>query len=170
MSQVTQILELQLKYAGQIRDAYNKYVLFSFYMDCQALENIPTCVPQKVKTQQFPSYTGLQLRVLFLRQGGASIYVLHDTFDKHIGDMKKPVTMSSLISTIRKLLHVYLRRSKHSSSLPTQYCNLGSDFLRQVGDSNYVLYDTFGVLIDCIKSLESRSSLRSTIRKFKFSS
>ena len=27
------------------RDAYNKYVLFSFYMDCQALENIPTCVP-----------------------------------------------------------------------------------------------------------------------------
>ena len=45
MSQVTQILELQLKYAGKIRDAYNKYVLFSFYMDCQALENIPTCVP-----------------------------------------------------------------------------------------------------------------------------
>ena len=105
---------------------------------------------------------------VFFRQGRASLYILHDTFDIYIGDIKKPVTMSSLISTIKKLLCLYLNVPKRSSSLPTQDCKLWF-ILRQVGGRNYVLHDTFGVLIDCIKSFEARSSLGSTIRKFKFS-
>ena len=70
------------------------------------------------------------LESVFLRWSRASLYILHDTFDIYIGDIKKPVTMSSLISTIRKLLCLYANVPKRSSSLPTQYCNLWFIILR----------------------------------------
>ena len=64
---------------------------------------------------------------------------------------------------------MYAKGAKRRNSLPMQYCTLGSIKLRHVDHSKFVSYSLFVILIEYNKSTKAKSSLRSTIRKFKFS-